>query len=87
MGKYLKTMSKTTKTILWIIVAIIVIGLVWYAVSKKPETVTKEEETIKIGVITDLSGPSTWVGDYHRKGIDLAVSQINAKGGINGKIV
>jgi len=85
MGKYLKTMSKTTKTILWIILAIIVIGLVWYAVSKKPETVTKEEETIKIGVTLPLTGPVAQFGQWRLRGMQLAVDEINTAGGIDGK--
>ncbi|MBP8993580.1 MAG: ABC transporter substrate-binding protein [Bacteroidales bacterium] len=77
MGKYLKTMSKTTKTILWIILAIIVIGLVWYAVSKKSETVTKEEETIKIGAVLPLSGNLASLGEATKSGLMAAQEKIN----------
>ena len=77
MKKYLKTMSKTTKTILWIILAIIVIGLVWYAVSKKPETVTKEEETIKIGAVLPLSGNLASLGEATKSGLMAAQEKIN----------
>jgi branched-chain amino acid transport system substrate-binding protein len=78
-------MSKTTKTILWIILAIIVIGLVWYAVSKKPETVTKEEETIKIGAILPLTGSGAFMGQQIRDGILLAKEHVNNNGGIKGR--
>ena len=77
MGKYLKTMSKTTKTILWVIAAIIVIGLVWYAVSKKSETVTKEEETIKIGAVLPLSGNLASLGEATKSGLMAAQEKIN----------
>ena len=77
MGKYLKTMSKTTKTILWIIVAIIVIGLVWYAVSKKPETVTKEEETIKIGAVLPLTGDFSEYGHDELNSFNLFIKNYN----------
>ncbi|HOK20930.1 MAG TPA: ABC transporter substrate-binding protein [Candidatus Paceibacterota bacterium] len=70
-------MSKTTKTILWIIVAIIVIGLVWYAVSKKSETVTKEEETIKIGAVLPLSGNLASLGEATKSGLMAAQEKIN----------
>ena len=82
MGKYLKTMSKTTKTILWIILAIIVIGLVWYAVSKKPETVTKEETSpVKIAYIGPLTGHfATAVGLLHQQGLILGVQKMKDQG-------
>ncbi|HPP17261.1 MAG TPA: ABC transporter substrate-binding protein [Candidatus Paceibacterota bacterium] len=70
-------MSKTTKTILWVIAAIIVIGLVWYAVSKKSETVTKEEETIKIGAVLPLSGNLASLGEATKSGLMAAQEKIN----------
>ena len=81
-------MSKTTKTILWVIVVIIIIGGIWYGVSRKPQNQPQSpvgKEPIKIGVLADLSGPSAWIGKYQREGIDLAISEINEKGGLNGK--
>lgn len=40
---------------------------------------------VKIGVITILSGDNAFVGQDGREGIDLAVSEINKNGGINGR--
>ncbi len=82
MGKYLKTMSKTTKTILWIILAIIVIGLVWYAVSKKPETVIKEETSpVKIAYIGPLTGSfAAAIGLPHQRGLILGVQKMKDQG-------
>jgi branched-chain amino acid transport system substrate-binding protein len=40
---------------------------------------------IKIGAILPLSGNTAWLGEQHKWGIDLAVEQINAMGGVNGK--
>ena len=41
--------------------------------------------TIKIGVIQDLSGPGSVLGTAGLYGAELAVADINAKGGINGR--
>ena len=77
-------MNKTIKIILWLVVAIIVIGGIWYGVSKKP-TVSTTKEPIKIGVILDLSGPAVGDNTKIKKGIELALEEINSKGGINGR--
>lgn len=47
--------------------------------------VKKEEHTIKIGVTLPLTGDAAIWGQSQKDGYDLALSQINAKGGINGK--
>jgi len=44
-------------------------------------------QNIKIGVIQDLSGPGTVLGSAGLHGAELAVADINAKGGINGKML
>lgn len=43
------------------------------------------QEPIKIGAILVLSGPFIEVGEEEKRGIDLAVEEINAKGGILGR--
>jgi ABC-type branched-subunit amino acid transport system substrate-binding protein len=45
----------------------------------------KEPETIKIGAILSLTGDAASYGDMMKKGMDIAVEEINAQGGINGK--
>ncbi|MBI5676557.1 MAG: ABC transporter substrate-binding protein [Nitrospirae bacterium] len=47
----------------------------------------KKEESIKIGVTLPLSGDAAVWGRSQKDGYDLALSQINAEGGINGKKV
>ncbi len=47
----------------------------------------KESDTIKIGGIFPLSGKVAVYGIECRQGIDLAVEEINAAGGINGKMI
>jgi len=74
-------MTKTTKTILWLIVIVIVIGGIWYAVSRGP---APEEGVIKIGVILPLSGKASFYGEATKEGLELAAEEINKKG-INKK--
>ena len=44
-------------------------------------------DTIKIGVITALTGSQAAFGQAHKNGYAIALDEINAKGGINGKKV
>lgn len=43
------------------------------------------QNTFKIGTILSVTGPSAFLGEDMKKGMELAVEQINAKGGVNGK--
>jgi branched-chain amino acid transport system substrate-binding protein len=43
------------------------------------------QETIKIAGILELSGPGAGVGTNQKQGLEIAVKEINAKGGILGK--
>jgi branched-chain amino acid transport system substrate-binding protein len=43
-----------------------------------------EPGEIKIGAIAPLSGPAALYGEGMKRGIDLAVEELNANGGING---
>ena len=45
----------------------------------------KKTEDIKIGVISELTGPISAFGKRAFNGIELATSEINASGGINGR--
>ena len=40
---------------------------------------------IKIGIVTSLTGPYSVLGEADIQGLDIAVSQINAAGGIHGR--
>ncbi len=73
-------MTKTTKTILWIVVALIVIGGIWYGVSTE-----EEKETIKIGFVGPLTGDGSVYGQGEKNAVEMAISEINKKGGINGR--
>ena len=45
----------------------------------------QKQESIKIGFLADLSGDSAKYGEMVKKGFDLAVEEINAKGGVDGR--
>ena len=84
-------MEKGTKTILWVIVVIIVLLIVWaiYAYLAPTGEPTAEEpvstEPIKIGWIGALTGDLADAGQNARAGSEIAVEEINAAGGINGR--
>lgn len=42
-------------------------------------------ETIRIGISAALTGPAAFVGVSIRRGAEMAVDDVNAKGGVNGK--
>ena len=42
-------------------------------------------EPIKVGVITSLTGTNTAFGQAHKAGYTIAVNEINARGGVNGR--
>ncbi|MCC5036527.1 branched-chain amino acid ABC transporter substrate-binding protein [Streptomyces sp. WAC 00631] len=41
--------------------------------------------TVKLGMLTPLTGSSAAIGPYMKDGAQLAVDEINAKGGVNGR--
>ena len=83
---YKKSMSKTTKITIWLIIIIVVIAGIWWGVARKPaQPPIAKKEVVKIGVILPLSGTAAYAGEEVKSGIDLAVEEINNKGGINGK--
>ena len=77
-------MKKTYLTIL----ILIVIGLVWYfsGVSTK-QNVVSDNNPITIGAVLSMTGPAASFGEYTKKGMDLAVNEINQAGGIDGRAV
>jgi len=72
-------MTKSTKIIIGVIVAVIIIGGIWYGLSRKPQ-----EEVIKIGATLPLTGDLSNYGVDAKNTIDLAVKEINEVG-IDGK--
>jgi branched-chain amino acid transport system substrate-binding protein len=71
------------KTIVWLVVAIVVVGgLIWWGSSKKAGPVG---DTYKVGVILSLTGDAASYGEGARNVYQIALDEINAAGGINGK--
>jgi len=68
---------------LWIVIGIVVI--VALAIVFSVTQTKKAPKEIKIGAILPLSGPTAWLGEMHKWGIDLAVEEINSRGGVNGR--
>lgn len=65
-------MNKTTKTILLIIIVVIVIVGIWYGVSKK----SVEKKSIKVGVLTSLSGDYVSLFRGIERGANLATEDL-----------
>jgi branched-chain amino acid transport system substrate-binding protein len=71
-------MSKTAKTILWIIVILVVIWI-GYALMHKRTSAPVSPEPIKIGFIGPLSGDAAAYGQESQKVLDYRLAEINAK--------
>jgi branched-chain amino acid transport system substrate-binding protein len=73
------------KKIIYIAVVLaIVLGLVWVLeINKKPQITTP----IKIGASVSLTGVAADFGEMSKKAMELAVEEINADGGIDGRKV
>ena len=71
--------SMERKILIGAIIALLIVAGIGYYLF----TPTKAE-TIKIGHIAPLTGDAAIYGEWETQGIDLAVAEINAKGGING---
>lgn len=80
-------MTKNTKIIVGAIVAVVIIGGIWYGAGRKPAPEETEKEPIKIGAILMLTGDYAAMGQEMRKGIDIAAEQINKEEGINGRMI
>jgi len=68
----------------WIIIFIVIISI---GCTRNPTGAAVTADEITIGSILILTGEGASWGNAEKNGIDLAVADINAKGGINGKII
>ncbi len=70
---------KNNNKIFWLILVVVTFTLVsvYFAANKTTKTA-------KVGVIMPLTGPSASLGEWMKKGVMAAQSEINASGGING---
>lgn len=80
-------MSKTTKSIIGVIVLILIVGFVWYSNKNQKSAVSQmaNNEPIKIGWIGPLTGGAAALGMDSIVAAQLAVEEINQAGGVNGK--
>lgn len=72
------------KILTGIAVAIVVVALAAVLILRPWE---QQPDMITIGAVLPLSGSAAPYGQNAQRGIDLAVSEINASGGVNGKRV
>lgn len=88
-------MTKETK-VLWVVVVVAAVALLgWYtstqkkAVSQTPPTgqeqQVEEKTPIKVGFLHPLTGDAASYGEAMRNTAQLAVEEINAAGGVNGR--
>lgn len=77
------------KKILTVVLIVITMSLIMAGCSSKEKNKSDivNSDTIKVGVIATLSGSGKFYGEYVLNGVNLAVMQINAKGGLNGKSI
>lgn len=84
-------MNKNVKAVLWVIVAVLVIWLVSVSVGKDGGSAqhvgdnSNNDATIKVGVIAPLTGDGAVYGESAQNVYKIAVDEINAAGGIDGK--
>jgi branched-chain amino acid transport system substrate-binding protein len=76
-------MSSTIKGILALVVIVVVLGG-WYL---GRDTTPAQTGPIKIGFIAPLTGDAASIGESMRNAVMIAVDEVNAAGGINGRPV
>ena len=74
----MKNFAKKTLSVLFVLV---IAGMLFTGCSKETA------DTIKIGGVFPLSGPVAVYGTECRNGVEMAIGEINAAGGINGKML
>ena len=55
------------------------------AVAAGPSVLRAQGATVKIGTILSVTGPGAFLGDHMKRGMELAIEEINGVGGIGGK--
>lgn len=67
------------------VLAVLVLALAGIGIYRQVNRTQIDNEVIKIGVILPLTGPVSNLANYHKLGIDLAINELNANGGVNGR--
>ncbi|MDD4989438.1 MAG: ABC transporter substrate-binding protein [Candidatus Pacebacteria bacterium] len=79
-------MNKRGNAVVWVIIFVLVIIGVWYFAGRTPATnTTTSTGPITIGFTGPLSGDLANVGENAKAAVEVAVSEVNAAGGINGR--
>lgn len=60
-------------------------SLAIFATAFSQPSFAKDGDTVKVGVITSLTGSLAAFGEAHKRGYSIALDEINAKGGVLGK--
>lgn len=81
----LKIMIKIMKNKTLVISFILILITIFVVINLNENN--KEDETIKVGAVFSLTGPLASYGNEYEKGLILAAEEINASGGINGKMI
>ncbi|MGD0770478.1 MAG: ABC transporter substrate-binding protein [Tepidisphaeraceae bacterium] len=72
------------KLVIAAVTAVCLIGVFAYIFNRHGSSPNELTNDITIGAISPFTGDGATYGDAARTGIDLAIDEINAKGGING---
>jgi len=72
---------RSVKSICWMTALIVALGMLWCAPA------VFAAEAYKIGGIFAVTGPASFLGDPEKKSLEMAVDEINARGGIDGRPV
>ena len=67
-----------------VVIILIVVGISYFGKNSSQPT---SQEPIKIGFIGSLSGDAASYGETEKNTTELALEEINSKGGINGRVV
>lgn len=80
-------MNKGLKTVIWLVVIVAVVWLISGVVKTAPGQQGENSDVIKIGSIAPMAGDAAVYGEPAVNVYKIAVDEINAAGGINGKQV
>ena len=77
----METQNNNRKLMILIVIAVGVIVLTWITVVSMGLTgQVSKKETIKIGIITDLTGPAAYWGESSRVGAEIAAEEMRKEG-------
>lgn len=80
-------MSRNSKALALLAVTALMFATACSSKAARDADQAKDEGPIKIGLVAVVSGPLAEIGESHERGAKLAVKQINADGGIDGRKV